>query len=139
MAVRRRAIERLGGWDERLGAGVPDFPASEDIDFNYRLLRSGGVALATPRVRMLHRQWRTPDELGPLLRGYMAGHAGFAMKHLRSGDVVGGMWHWLGGLRFLLRALISGLRRRSPTSLRLVLFQAQGLLVGTARGARCRW
>lgn len=139
MAVRRAVIEELGGWDERLGAGVPDFPASDDMDFNYRLLRAGGMALATPRLRMLHEQWRTPQEVGPLLRGYMAGNAGFAMKHLRTGDVLGGLWHWLGGVTFLLRNLVGGLRRRDRVRLRVAVFQIHGLILGTAKGLSRRW
>lgn len=89
MAIRRTSIERLGGWDERLGSGAGDFSAADDMDFNYRLLRAGETAYATPGARVTHEQWRTREELGPLYHGYIASWAAFSMKHLRSGDVLG--------------------------------------------------
>jgi GT2 family glycosyltransferase len=139
MAVRRTAIERLGGWDERLGPGVPRFPAADDMDFNYRLLRSGGVALLTPEVRSRHLQWRTPGELGPLYRGYLRAWSGFAMKQLRGGDVAGGLWLWTIGLVDFLDMLASALGRRSRLRLRLALAKLRGLAEGTVAGLRTRW
>lgn len=139
MAVRRSTIERLGGWDERLGAGVPRFPAAEDMDFNYRLLRSGGAAFVTPAVRARHDQWRSQRELEALHRGYMRGWAGFALKHLRTGDPLGGLWLWTIGLVDPLDMLDSSLRRRSRLRLRLAGAKLLGLLEGTAAGLRMRW
>jgi GT2 family glycosyltransferase len=139
MAVRRSMIERLGGWDERLGPGVPDFPASDDMDFNYRLLRAGGTAYLSPRVRVVHDQWRTPEELGPLLRGYSASGSAFAMKHVRTGDVLGGLWLWLSGPKTVLRTFASGLKRRSPLRLKLAWWRLRGLAAGTVKGLRRKW
>ncbi|MFN2608058.1 MAG: glycosyltransferase family 2 protein [Acidimicrobiales bacterium] len=139
MAVRRSVVEQLGGWDERLGAGVDDFPAAEDMDFNYRYLRGGGVALATPDVRATHEQWRSLEQLGPLYRGYMTAWAGFAVKHLRGGDVAGGCWLWLLGLADPARMFASGLRRRSPARLRLARTKLAGVLTGTVRALGRRW
>jgi len=139
MAVRRSAIERLGGWDERLGAGVPRFPAAEDMDFNYRLLRSGGSAFVTPAPRSRHEQWRSPRELESLHRGYMRGWSGFAVKHLRTGDPVGGIWLWAIGAVDILDMLDSALRQRSRLRLRLARAKLRGLLEGTAAGLRARW
>ena len=139
MAIRRDWIERLDGWDERLGAGVPDLPASEDMDFNYRLLRAGGVAVAVPEVRVLHDQWRTPGELPALHRGYATGWAGFASKQLRTGDVVGGLWLWGWGAFGCARMFASALRRRSRLRLKVARALLEGHLMGTARGLRRRW
>jgi GT2 family glycosyltransferase len=139
MAVRRSAIERLGGWDERLGAGVPRFPAAEDMDFNYRLLRDGGSAFVTPVVRSRHEQWRSPGELESLHRGYMRGWSGFAMKHLRTGDVLGGIWLWAIGAVDVLDMLDGAVRRRSRGRLRLAGAKLRGVLEGTAAGLRTRW
>ena len=139
MGVRREVIEDLGGWDARLGPGARDFPAADDMDFNYRFLKSGGTALATPRARVLHDQWRTPDELGPLYRRYIAAWSGFAMKHLRTGDVLGGLWLWQLGLRDVLRLFASALRRRSGLRLRVSLFKLQGLVLGTVKGVSRSW
>lgn len=139
MAVRWSAVERLGGWDERLGAGTEDFPAAEDMDFNYRLLRSGSVALATPRVRVEHRQWRGPGELAPLFENYMRGWCGFSMKTLKTTSVIDGLWLWGEGLLDLLRTLAAAARRRSRLRWALVGHKACGLVRGTWQGLRRTW
>ena len=138
-AVRRSAAERLGGWDERLGPGVPDFPAADDMDFNYRLLRSGGVALRTPRVRAVHDQWRSPADLPALYRGYLRAWSGFAAKHVRQGDVVGGLWLWAIGLVDLFDMAASASGRRSLLRGRIALAKARGLVEGTVKGLGRRW
>jgi GT2 family glycosyltransferase len=139
IAIRRRALLELGGFDERLGAGTTDFPAAEDMDFNYRLLRSGGAAYATPEPRAVHDQWRAPAELGPLYRGYMAGWCGFAMKHLRGGDVLGGVWLWWAAAVDSLRMLASSLRRRSRLRFVVACWKLRGLAGGTVKGLRAGW
>ena len=139
MAVRRAALERLGGFDERLGAGRADFPAAEDMDFNYRFLRSGGIAFVTPRPRVRHEQWRDPAHLGPHYRGYMAAWSGFAMKHLRGGDFAGGAWLWSLGVRDAARMLASAARRGSLLRLRVFGWKLRGLASGTVRGLARSW
>jgi glycosyltransferase involved in cell wall biosynthesis len=138
-AVRRSAADRLGGWDERLGPGVPEFPASDDMDFNYRFLRAGGTALVTPEPRAYHRQWRTPDAVVALYRGYMASWAAFAVKQLRSGDVLGGARLFLHGIRTTLRMFASAARHRSRLRLRVALARVRGLASGTVLAVRRRW
>ncbi|MGI9121241.1 MAG: glycosyltransferase family 2 protein [Acidimicrobiales bacterium] len=139
MTIRRSMIERLGGWDERLGPGIVDFPAADDMDFNYRFLRAGGIAYLSPHVRVFHDQWRTKDEIGPLLCGYMAAHCGFSVKHLRTGDAAGGVWLFGLGLVDLLRMVASGVRRRSPFRLGLAWWKLRGLVNGTRKGMRATW
>lgn len=138
-AIRRSALERLGGLDERLGPGRPAFPSSEDMDLNYRLLRSGESAYVTPALRVVHDQWRAPADLPHLLRGYMTGWTGFALKHARTGDVRGGLWLWRWGVADVTRTLAGAVRRRSFTGVRIASAKAQGLAIGTARGLRERW
>lgn len=139
MAARRSTVERLGGWDERLGAGAPEFPAAEDIDFNHRLLRSGSVAVVTPRLRAVHEQWRSPDELAELLLGYMTADGGVAAKHLKAGDVVGALRLWSSSALFVARMAGGGLMRGSPLRLRLAGYQLRGLARGTVKGLATRW
>lgn len=138
-AVRRATAERLGGWDERLGPGNPDFPASEDMDFNYRLLRSGGVAYLAPGARVLHEQWRPAEALPALFRGYMRGACGYAMKHVRQGDARGGLWIWSQAFRDMARSFASAAKHRSTLRLRIGLAQLRGLFAGTAAGLRRDW
>jgi glycosyltransferase involved in cell wall biosynthesis len=139
MAIRRSVIAGLGGWDVRLGAGTAPFPAAEDMDFNYRFLKVGGIAFATPRVRARHQQWRSREDLRPLYRGYMAAWCAFAMKHLRTGDVAGGLWLWSLGATDAARMLASAVRRRSSLRLYVGAAKVRGLMEGTARGLTYRW
>ncbi len=139
MAVRLDAVNRVGRWDERLGPGVPLFPAADDMDFNYRFLRDGGIAFVTPALRATHEQWRSVRELGPLFEGYMVAWTGFALKHVRTGDVRGGAWLWLWGLVDIARNLASAMRRRSRLRLAISWRKLRGLVVGTVRGVRADW
>lgn len=136
--VRRATAERVGGWDERLGPGVPDLPAADDMDFNYRLLRAGGTAVLSPRVRAVHDQWRGPDEVVALQRGYSRAWAGFACKHLRGGDP-GALRLWAWGAVDVLDMAASAARRRSPLRARIALAKLRGLAEGTAIGLWRRW
>jgi GT2 family glycosyltransferase len=139
MGVRRSAVARLGGWDERLGPGVPEFPASDDMDFNFRFLRAGGVAHLTPRARAHHAQWRSPEDLVSLYRGYMASWAGFAVKHARTGQPLAGAWLWSYGLRDTARMAASALRHRSRLRGRIAAGKLRGLVAGTRAALRLRW
>ena len=138
-AVRRTTAERLGGWDERFGPGVAAFPAADDMDFNYRLLRSGGVAVLSTRVRAVHEQWRSPGELAVLQRGYLRAWSGFAAKHLRSGDLRGGVWLWSWGVVDVVHMAKSALLRRSRLRAGLAWAKLRGLAEGSVAGLRRRW
>jgi GT2 family glycosyltransferase len=52
-AVRHAAIERAGGFDERLGPGT-DGASAEDLDVLYRLLRDGSRIRYDPRAIVYH-------------------------------------------------------------------------------------
>jgi O-antigen biosynthesis protein len=136
--VRRSTAERLGGWDERLGPGVADLPAADDMDFNHRLLRSGGTAVLTPAVRAVHDQWRSPDEVVELQRGYSRAWAGFACKHLARNSG-GGLRLWAWGLVDVLDMAASAARRQSPLRARIAIAKLRGLLEGTALGLSRHW
>jgi O-antigen biosynthesis protein len=136
--VRRATAERLGGWDERLGPGVPDLPAADDMDFNYRLLRAGGTAFLSPAVRAVHEQWRSREEVVALQRGYSRAWAGFACKHLRGGDR-GGLRLWAWGAVDVLDMAESAVRRRSGLRARIAVAKLAGLCEGTAIGLRREW
>jgi GT2 family glycosyltransferase len=138
-AVRRSVAGRLGGWDERFGPGVPDFPAADDMDFNHRLLRDGGVAWLTPALRLRHEQWRTPAELAPLQRGYVRAWAGFSMKQLRTGHPLVGLWLLSWGLIDVVHMAGSAARHRSRLRLRLALAKGRGLIEGAVLGISRRW
>lgn len=137
LIIRRDALAAIGGWDERLGTGA-EFPASDDMDFNYRFLKSGRIAFVTPAIRATHHQWRSPEELVTLYENYMVGWTGFAMKQLKSGDAWGlVLWTW--SFVDLARNIGSAAKRRSGLRMRISLRKLRGLVAGTARGLRTRW
>jgi GT2 family glycosyltransferase len=138
-AVRRSMIEKVGGWDERLGPGAPDFPASDDMDFNFRVLRAGGIAYVTPRVRSHHDQWRSGGGTVTLFEGYMASWAGFAVKTMRSGDLLSGLWLWGFGVADIVRMVASATKHRSRFRLRVAAAKARGLQRGTRAAVARRW
>lgn len=138
-AVRRTAVERLGGWDERIGPGVPRYPAADDMDFNYRFLRAGESAYVTPRIRVRHDQWRSPQDLLALYEGYSRAWAGFSMKHLRTGDVAGGARLWLLGLNDAYRMTGSAVRQRSRWRTGAAREKWRGHFRGTFTGLKDRW
>ena len=136
--VKVATARSLGGWDERLGPGVDDLPAADDMDFNHRLLRSGGVAVLSPTVRAVHDQWRSAGEVVELQRGYSRAWAGFACKHLGRG-AGGGLRLWAWGAVDVLDMAASALARRSRLRARIALAKLRGLAEGTAIGLRRRW
>jgi hypothetical protein len=138
-AVRCRVARELGGWDERLGPGVARFPAADDMDFNHRLLRAGGTARLSPRVRAVHRQWRSPEELVVLDRGYLRAWAGFAAKQARTGHPLAAAWLWGWGAVDVADMAKSALGRRSRLRARLAAAKLRGLAEGTVAGLGMRW
>lgn len=138
-AIRRTVLEQLEGFDERLGPGAPDFLRGEDTDFNYRLLKTGGIAYLTPRLRALHDQRRSREDLPNHFGARVAAWSGLALKHFRSGDRVGGAWLWLRGALEVARMLGSAVRRRSRLRFAIALQMIRGLVEGTYRGMAVTW
>lgn len=72
MAFRRAAFERIGRFDERLGAGAAG--CSEDSELWYRLLAHGGTCRLEPRAVVFHRHRAEWAALRRQIRAYMKGH-----------------------------------------------------------------
>lgn len=85
VAMHRATALRLGGYDERLGAGTR-FASGEDNDFGLRLLDAGGVVRHVPDAVVLHRAWRTGRQRARMRWDYGRGKGAFYMKHLRRSD-----------------------------------------------------
>ena len=68
MAFRTNTIRNLGGFDERLGAGLPTFGGEEILLFA-ELLLSKGIITYEPSVLVFHRHRRTNVELERQLFG----------------------------------------------------------------------
>ena len=85
MSFRKTALDQLGGFDNRLGAGAP-LKSGEDIDINYRVLRSGHSIVYEPRavVRHNHHRMTAEDVLQNPLRLIVSAVA--ALMHENSGN-----------------------------------------------------
>lgn len=85
-AFRREIVERIGLFDERLGAGA-QFISAEDTDFLYRALK-GGLRLAyDPTITVQHKHGRrTESDRGKLMRGYAIGRGAMYCKHWLARD-----------------------------------------------------
>jgi glycosyltransferase involved in cell wall biosynthesis len=79
LAVRRDALEAVGGWDERLGPGTRG-PGAEDKDLLLRLLHAGFAAGYRPEPVVRHLQWRSRRKALKAELGYGRGAGALAAK-----------------------------------------------------------
>lgn len=127
MSVRRSLLERVGPFDDLLGAGAP-FRAGEEVDFSIRALAAGERITNASEVTLLHLGVRLDDDASKLVRGYLYATGAVFAKHLRLGtpgsfklmaDTV--RMHTLNGARNLAR----GVR---PTGIGQLIALTQGTL-----------
>jgi GT2 family glycosyltransferase len=79
-ALRRRAFERLGGFD-------PDFFAYlEDVDFGWRASLAGETSVFVPQARARHLSGATGKRLGLTARGILFEANAFATAYKNLGD-----------------------------------------------------
>ncbi len=120
MVVRRQAWAAVGGFDEALGAGA-HFPAAEDLDLAYRIVRAGYSVGQTSRPTVVHHGYRDTDQASLLAKGYAAGIAAMYLKHLRCHDVRAAELMVRDGVRLaarVARAALTGLRPTGFNALR---------------------
>jgi glycosyltransferase involved in cell wall biosynthesis len=130
MAFRRRLFERVGLFDERLGAGAAG--CSEDSELWYRMLAGGGVCLYEPRAVVFHHHRKELSELRRQVRAYMKGHvAALVAQYDASGDR-GNLMRIFGQLpvhflKAFLKGLLEGRGGRTETLASEVAGWASGL------------
>jgi glycosyltransferase involved in cell wall biosynthesis len=84
LAFHRAVFDRLGGFDERFGAGAR-YRAAEETDFIFRGAAAGIPLFYDPGLRVLHFHGRrSHSELGQLMRGYCFSEGAFVAKHFLS-------------------------------------------------------
>jgi GT2 family glycosyltransferase len=84
LAVRRRALDRVGGFDQTLGPGTWASSA-EDLDLFDRLFRLNCLGMFEPLACAEHDQWRTKPQLLALDWRYGKG-MGVRLARLRRWD-----------------------------------------------------
>ena len=86
MAFRASVFAQVGLFDQRFGPGSSVGP-TEDVDFIYRVCRSGLKVIYSPDVVLAHNHGRrTDDEIEAVKRRYLKGRGGFYCKHILEGD-----------------------------------------------------
>lgn len=92
-AIRRNVIERVGFFDEYLGAGSP-FGGAEDYDYKLRLEKSGIRMRTTSRLIVYHTGgWRYGlRAFMQLRRNYWRGNGALAAKLTLLGSTQGRTW-----------------------------------------------
>jgi GT2 family glycosyltransferase len=134
LVVRTDALSRLGGFDERLGAGG-DFLAAEDGDLFDRLFSAGCVGRYEPRALAYHEQWRSRREIVRLDFSYGYGSGARAAKLLRTDRVRGYkyskalFWGWC------LLEMVT-IRRGSPFLNLIAGVRLVGAILGFVRTVR---
>ncbi len=138
MAFRRSVFDRIGLFDERLGAGASG--CSEDSELWYRLLADGGACLFEPRAVVAHHHREQWSELRRQIRAYMKGHvAALFVQAERFGH--------RGNIRRIVMVLPAHFARtafgavRDGRSLRLQILRDEiiGWLCGLHYALRPRW
>ncbi len=131
MAVRLRAIEDVGAFDERLGAGA-EFRSGEDSDMLYRVMRAGWRVLLDEGITVVHHTWRHGHAELRLHEGYGMGAGAQTAKHLRRGDRMAGRLA-LGEVRGHAVTLARWTAKRRPRLVMVQLAWAAGVAKGFVR------
>ena len=102
MAMRRCAVDALGGFDERFGAGAP-MRSAEDVDFLMRAQAARLEMMYSPDVLLFHNHGRCTEEAAKSLRSaYMYGRGALFMKHTLGGHPMARRWFYWQLRRLLL-------------------------------------
>ena len=82
MVMRREVLDKLGTFDENLGAGTL-CPAAEDTDYFYRAYLAGVTLELVPDLVIVHYHGRKREsDRTSLLKNYGVGNAALAVKYL---------------------------------------------------------
>ena len=132
MAFRRAALEAVGPFDERLGAGAA-LRSGEDADMLYRCLEGGWHGVYAPSAVVTHDQWRGFGEMLRLRYGYGLGNGAYRAKVFKRTP--------RRGIELVLRPLKGGIeyawlgiRTRDAIVVLRALLGIAGTAVGTIRG-----
>jgi GT2 family glycosyltransferase len=125
--ARRECLERIGGFDERLGAGSAG-RAAEDAELLYRLLRAGERIRYEPEALVYHERQTAAQRMASRF-GYAHGIGALCALHLRKGDPYVAVM-----LGSYLRSVAKGLGRAVAKRDWFLARQRMASLRGCARG-----
>jgi glycosyltransferase involved in cell wall biosynthesis len=106
MAMRRALVERLGPFDERLGAGA-SIPSAEDTDYNFRAYLAGATLEYVPDMTVFHHHGRkTIAAARKLLGDYEIGNGALYARYLFKHPNLCRPFYWT--CKDALREIITG-------------------------------
>jgi GT2 family glycosyltransferase len=134
-AIKREKLQRVNGYDERLGTGSAG-KSAEDIDIFYRLLLAGIVIRYQPEIIIYHER-QDAERLIRSFWNYSHGFGAFTAKHLRNGDLyVAYLWSvWF---FWLVWRTVKAVIFRQKVYAREGLLSLKGFSYGLAYGFRLR-
>jgi GT2 family glycosyltransferase len=129
MAIRQSAVKRVGGFDERLGAGASG--CSEDSEFWYRVLAAGYDCRYDPSIVVYHEHRQSDAQLKSQMRAYMKGHvSALLVQYARHGHR-GNLRRLFGTLPFYyVLQILAALRPSYWERWRLLAPQLAGYMAG---------
>jgi len=124
MALRRKAFELVGDFDECLGAGAAG--CSEDSELWYRLLAEGWLCRYEPTAVVYHYHRSDLSSLKQQLHQYMRGHVAALLVQFAKYGHWGNLRHLLltlpkGYAKQLLQGLLKGFQSKNRTTLAEIL------------------
>lgn len=130
MALRREAIDHVGEFDVRLGAGAAG--CSEDSELWYRLLAEGWTCRYNPAAVVFHHHRSDPGQLRRQAHAYLRGHVAALFVQFARYRHAGNLRRVFASLPryYLLRGPLELRRLAAPTSTFLAEF------TGYVRGLR---
>jgi GT2 family glycosyltransferase len=136
MAFRKTVLNRIGGFDERLGAGTA-FASGEDVDAAAAALWAGITGAFDPRPTVYHHDRRqTKREERDLWKGYDKGRGAYYAKYiLRSDSRSEYLKQWIADIK---RKSIGGSCRERLWNVRQSLRELSGALHWVAARGRSR-
>lgn len=138
MAFRRSVFDRVGLFDERLGAGAAG--CSEDSELWYRLLAKGGTCLYEPRAVVFHYHRADWPGLRRQIRAYMKGHvAALVAQYDNFGDGGNIVRIWKQLPAYFLRTFVKALFEGPPGRIGILTAEVEGWLAGLQFLLRFGW
>lgn len=130
-AVKRDWLDRVGGYDERLGAGSPG-GGGEDLEIVHRLLMAGGAIRYEPDALVYHERQSKERRVATRV-SYGRGMGAFCGLWLRRRNLYALvlLWHWTRD-RFL--AGLRAIRSLDWDALREEALLLRGMAAGVAYG-----
>ncbi len=123
------AWERIGPFDELLGAGAP-LKSSEDLDYVLRALHHRIGIYHSGRARVIHYGFRPQALVAGLIKGYALGCGAMYAKHVRSGDLFVTVLMVVDNGRTAWNIFRNALRGQRPIGANILIYGMKGIWRG---------